>query len=63
MIAHGNSIEILAGNSNRALAEAVAAELKLPLSNAEVGKFSDGEIAITLPQTGSVCGRCLFLLG
>ena len=60
MIAHGNSIEILAGNSNRALAEAVAAELKLPLSNAEVGKFSDGEIAITLPQT--VRGRDVFII-
>ncbi len=60
MIAHGNSIEILAGNSNRPLAEAVAAELKLPLSNAEVGKFSDGEIAITLPQT--VRGRDVFII-
>ena len=60
MIAHGNSIEILAGNSNRPLAEAVAAELKIPLSNAEVGKFSDGEIAITLPQT--VRGRDVFII-
>ncbi len=60
MISHGNSIEILAGNSNRPLAEAVAAELKLPLSNAEVGKFSDGEIAITLPQT--VRGRDVFII-
>ena len=42
MITHGNSIEVLAGNSNRPLAEAVAAELNIPLSNAEVGKFSDG---------------------
>ena len=40
MITHGNAIEVLAGNSNRPLAEAVAAELKLSLSNAEVGKFS-----------------------
>ena len=60
MIAHGNSIEILAGHSNRPLAEAVAAELKIPLSNAEVGKFSDGEIAITLPQT--VRGRDVFII-
>lgn len=60
MITHGNSIEILAGNSNRKLAEAVAAELKLPLSEAEVGKFSDGEISVTLPQT--VRGKDVFIL-
>ncbi len=60
MITHGTQIEVLAGNSNRPLAEAVAAELKLPLSNAEVGKFSDGEISITLPQT--VRGRDVFII-
>ncbi len=60
MITHGNMIEILAGNSNRPLAEAVAKELKLPLSDAEVSKFSDGEISITLPQT--VRGKDVFIV-
>ena len=60
MITHGNKIEVLAGNSNRPLAEAVAAELGLPLSSAEVGKFSDGEISISLPQT--VRGRDVFII-
>ncbi len=60
MITHGNTIEILAGNSNRALAQAVAKELGLPLSDAEVGKFSDGEISITLPQT--VRGKDVFIV-
>ena len=60
MITHGNTIEVLSGNSNRPLAEAVAQELGLPLSNAEVGKFSDGEISITLPQT--VRGRDVFII-
>ena len=60
MITHGNKIEVLAGNSNRPLAEAVARELNIPLSEAEVGKFSDGEIAITLPQT--VRGRDVFII-
>ena len=60
MITHGNKIEIIAGNANRPLAEAVAAELKIPLSEAEVGKFSDGEISITLPQT--VRGRDVFII-
>ena len=60
MITHGNKIEVLAGNSNRPLAEAVAKELGLSLSTAEVGKFSDGEISITLPQT--VRGRDVFII-
>lgn len=60
MITHGNTIEILAGNSNRPLAEAVAAQLKLPVSAAEVGKFSDGEISINLPQT--VRGKDIFII-
>ena len=60
MITHGNTIEVLAGNSNKKLAEEVAKELNLPLSNAEVGKFSDGEISISLPQT--VRGKDVFIV-
>ncbi len=60
MITHGNTIEILAGNSNKPLAEAIAKELKMELSTAEVGKFSDGEISITLPKT--VRGKDLFII-
>ena len=60
MITHGNKIEILSGNSNRKLAEDVAKELGLSLSTAEVGKFSDGEISISLPQT--VRGRDVFII-
>lgn len=60
MITHGTKIEVLSGNSNKSLAEAVAKELNLPLSNAEVGKFSDGEISITLPQT--VRGKDVFII-
>ncbi len=60
MITHGNTIEILAGNSNRPLAEAIAKQLNLPLSNAEVSKFSDGEISVTLPQT--VRGKDIFII-
>lgn len=60
MITHGTNIEVITGNSNRPLAEAVAKELNLPLSAAEVGKFSDGEISITLPQT--VRGKDVFII-
>ncbi len=60
IITHGNKIEILAGNSNRPLAEAIAKELNLTVSQAEVGKFSDGEISITLPNT--VRGKDVFII-
>ena len=60
MITHGNQIEVLAGNSNIPLAKAVAEELGLSLSDAEVSKFSDGEISTTLPQT--VRGRDVFII-
>ena len=60
MITHGNTIEIVSGNSNRPLAEAVAKELGISLSLAEVSKFSDGEISITLPQT--VRGKDVFII-
>ena len=60
MITHGNSIEVISGNSNRNLAEAVAKELGLTLSDAEVGKFSDGEINVTLPHP--VRGKDVFII-
>ncbi len=60
MITHGTKIEVLSGNSNRPLATAVAKELNIPLSDAEVSKFSDGEISITLPQT--VRGKDVFII-
>lgn len=60
MITHGNTIELLAGNSNKPLAKAISEQLRIPLSDAEVGKFSDGEISITLPQT--VRGKDVFII-
>ena len=60
MVSHGNSIELLAGNSNKPLAENIAKELGLTLSNAEAGKFSDGEISVTLPRT--VRGKDVFII-
>lgn len=60
IITHGNKIELLAGNSNRPLAEAIAKELKTSVTQAEVGKFSDGEISITLPNT--VRGKDVFII-
>lgn len=60
MIAHGTEIKLFAGNSNPALAEAIAKELNLPLSIVEVGRFSDGEISVHLGET--VRGRDVFII-
>ena len=43
MINHGNEIKIFSGNSNRPLAEKIAAHLNTSLGEMEVTHFSDGE--------------------
>lgn len=47
----GSEIEIFTGNSNRKLACAIAGELGLPMGDAEVGRFSDGEIVVNIKET------------
>ena len=46
---HGKDIKIFAGNSNRSLAEEIAAKIGLPLG-ASMLRFSDGEIAISINE-------------
>src|SRR5258708_14494030 len=41
-------LKIFTGNANRALAEEICKHLKMPLGQAEVGHFSDGELRIKL---------------
>lgn len=60
MYSHGNSIALFAGNSNKPLAEAIAKELKMNLSASEVRTFSDGEIAVAIPET--VRGKDVFII-
>lgn len=60
MITHGNEIELFSGNSNKPLAEAIAKQLKMGLSDIEVGTFSDGEISVHLGET--VRGKDVFLI-
>ena len=60
MITHSTENKLFAGNSNRALAESIAKELKLPLSEVEVGRFSDGEISVHISET--VRGRDVFII-
>ena len=51
MITHGKSIKIFTGNSNPELAKAICQELGVPLGNAEVGAFSDGENFVSIYET------------
>ena len=60
MNSHGNSIALFSGNSNRALSEAIAKELGINLSQAEVKTFSDGEISVSIPET--VRGKDVFII-
>jgi len=60
MAAHYNNIKIFAANSHPALAAAIANELALPLGRSEVGKFSDGEINVSIFE--SVRGSDVFVV-
>ncbi len=60
MYSHGNSIALLAGNSNKPLAEAIAKNLNMELSACNVKQFSDGEIFVSLPET--VRGKDVFII-
>lgn len=60
MITHGNEIKLFSGNSNRALAQAIASKLNTELGAMEVGRFSNGEINVHFEET--VRGRDLFLI-
>jgi ribose-phosphate pyrophosphokinase len=46
----GNMLKIFAGNSNRALSEEVVHKLDVPLGRANVARFSDGEINVTIGE-------------
>ena len=60
MISHGKDIKIFTGTSNPALAEAIANEMGLKLGEAEVKKFADGEVAVSLYE--SVRGSDVFII-
>lgn len=60
MSIHGRSIKLFTGNSNQELAGEIAERIGLPLSRAEVGKFSDGETAISIKEP--VRGADVFII-
>lgn len=55
MIAHGNKIKLFCGNANKKLAGAISERLKMRLSECEVGKFSDGEISVSIGESVRGC--------
>lgn len=56
---HGQ-LRIFTGNANRNLAAAVAAELDMEVGHAEVGRFSDMEVRVTIKE--SVRGADVFII-
>ena len=47
----GSEIKIFTGNAHKELAADIAKELGVPLGDAEVGRFSDGEISVNIYET------------
>ena len=45
-----SDIKLLAGNSNRALAESIAAYLGVPMTKAQVRRFADMEIFVEIQE-------------
>ena len=55
-----NSVAIFSGNSNMDLAKAICDDLGLPLSDAAVGRFPEGEIRVQINE--SVRGKDVFII-
>ena len=60
MAANNGSIKLVAGDSNRALSEAVGAYLQTPLAKADVRRFADMEIFVEIKE--NVRGADVFVL-
>ena len=60
MISHGKNIKLFTANSNPKLAEEIAKQLNLELGEANVGRFSDGEIFVNIGET--VRGSDVFVI-
>jgi ribose-phosphate pyrophosphokinase len=55
-----SGLMIFTGNANRPLAQAIANDLHIPLGKANVGTFSDGEVAVEIGE--NVRGREVFVV-
>jgi ribose-phosphate pyrophosphokinase len=56
----GPRLKVVAGNSNRPLAEAICAHLKVPLAKSQVKRFADMEIFVEIQE--NVRGQDLFVM-
>ncbi len=57
---HNHKLKIFTGNANRPLAEGIAQHLKLPIGDALVGRFSDGEVRVEIRE--NVRGSDIFII-
>lgn len=55
-----DELKLFCGNSNRPLAERISAYLKVPISRADVSRFSDGEISVKIEE--NVRGTDIFII-
>ena len=60
MIAYGENIQVICGNSNPEFAHTICKELGIEMSNATVKTFADGEVSVSLEET--VRGADVFLI-
>ncbi len=56
----GPAVKLVAGNSNRPLAEAIASYLKMPLAKTQVKRFADMEIFVEIQE--NVRGQDVFVI-
>ena len=55
-----NNLMVFSGNANRALAESIARHIGIPLGDASISKFSDGEISVEIKE--NVRGKDVFII-
>ena len=60
MIAYGDNIQVICGNSNPEFAHTICKELGIEMSKATVRTFADGEVSVSLEET--VRGADVFLI-
>ena len=60
MTAYGDNIKIFCGNSNPQFAETICKALAVPMGQADVKTFADGEVSVSLNET--VRGADVFLV-
>ncbi|MBI4313644.1 MAG: ribose-phosphate diphosphokinase, partial [Candidatus Omnitrophica bacterium] len=57
---HNNDLVVFSGNANPALARGICQYLRVPLGDATVGRFSEGEVRLKIDQ--DVRGRDVFIV-